>query len=813
MSTARAIADAQSSHPSDSRMSATQLFAAGGLLLLLWVVALAALARVFVWGAWWPSAVGIVGVTIAAACATQARFPNHRVRAGFTGFAAGLAGWLLLLALSGRADLWWGDPAAVFEQVQLRIIGGSAPLTVTGPLTELLLAIVLLVAAASTMLLVAAELPLLAGGLVTINLIVPAAVTGVSAGVPAWGAAVLMLALLAWLGSGSPRWHGVPAAVVAAALALGAMIVTPQTQDRIWNDSLFPSPVSRTVPDVTLALAEDLRERSSAPAFSFTSSAPGPLRFTLATLAEFEGGQWQPQQELAANGADVTQPRSPATLPPAASDPAPIVPARSVTVTIDGLLSSWLPLPQSTMLVQPSDSGDEFQAERWLWSAASNTAQTERDITRRGYEYTAAAAPLDARQLPADGLASLPEEATALITNPQPGAAVTPYLELPDGMPDTVSTAAAEVTAGRTSRIAVGRALQDWFRSGAFSYDEAAPYQPGADPDDPYGVMTEFLETRRGFCVHYAATFAVMARDLGVPTRVAVGYASRAERDERTVVLGRELHAWPEIYVDDVGWVAFEPTPGGAGLLADGDTAQGDDSADAPDPTAAPEDQPTDLAQPTEDPTEDPAEAPASGTDAADTTASSASTPGILIASTSLVALLLAALGAPAVRRAWRRRRRMRAIDASAAPASAAWAEVRNTVTDLGFDEIDEAAIGPRALTADALLEHWERTGLLAGESALSARRIAAAMTAERYGAGPSARVGGDGPSGGGRGGGDDGGRAPHPDLGHDLATSTAALREAAGPARRLRARWLPRSVVRRSSHAGDAASASNTAR
>ncbi|KTR87317.1 transglutaminase-like domain-containing protein, partial [Leucobacter chromiiresistens] len=718
------------------RLPAARLLPAGGLLLLLWIVVLGSLTRVFAWGAWWPSAAAIVGVTIATACALRARSPRRGLRAGLGGFAAGFAAWTLLLLLSGRAGDWWVDPAAVFEQAQLRIIGGSAPLTVSGPLTDLLLAVVLLVAAATALVLVAAELPLLAGVLVSLVLLVPAAVTGVSAGAPAWLGALLILGLLASAGARTPRWYGALSGAVAAALALGAMSATPATQDRVWNDSLFPSPVSRTVPDVTLALAEDLRERSSAPAFSFTSSAPGPLRFTLATLAEFEGGQWQPQQELAADGADVTRARSAATAPPTASEAAPPAPARTVTVTIDGLLSSWLPLPQSTTHVLRSGADEAFQAERWIWSAEANTAQTERDITRRGYRYTAEAAPLDAGQLPADGLASLPQRATELLTEPDPGSPVAAYLALPDGLPESVSSAAAEAAEGRTSRIAVGRALQEWFRSGAFGYDEAAPYQPGADPDDPYAVMTEFLDTRRGFCVHYAATFAVMARHLGVPTRVAVGYATRAERDERTVVLGRELHAWPEIYVDDVGWVAFEPTPGGAGLEADGDRPPRAEPSETPDAAEAPETEPADPAQPSETPVDDPATGPAAGADPATSAETATPVAALAVAALGIAALLILAASAPAARRLLRRRRRLRAIVQGPAPAGAAWDELRDTVTDLGLGAGAGSTTAPRAQTAVALLEHWRSTGALPDAAAADADALAEAMTEERYGPG-----------------------------------------------------------------------------
>jgi hypothetical protein len=54
----------------------------------------------------------------------------------------------------------------------------------------------------------------------------------------------------------------------------------------------------------------------------------------------------------------------------------------------------------------------------------------------------------------------------------------------------------------------------------------------------------------------------VMARTLGIPSRVAVGYTpGRLRADGWYSVLGRNSHAWPEIWFDGIGWVKFEPTP------------------------------------------------------------------------------------------------------------------------------------------------------------------------------------------------------------------------------------------------------------
>ncbi len=106
--------------------------------------------------------------------------------------------------------------------------------------------------------------------------------------------------------------------------------------------------------------------------------------------------------------------------------------------------------------------------------------------------------------------------------------------------------------------------IQDWFRLG-FSYDDTVDY---SDADDP---LAAFIEDRRGFCQQFSSAFALLARSLGLPSRVAVGFTpgdareiEGADGDDGTVeyvVRGRHAHAWPEVYLNGAGWVPFEPTP------------------------------------------------------------------------------------------------------------------------------------------------------------------------------------------------------------------------------------------------------------
>ncbi|MBI4885167.1 MAG: transglutaminase domain-containing protein [Actinobacteria bacterium] len=138
-------------------------------------------------------------------------------------------------------------------------------------------------------------------------------------------------------------------------------------------------------------------------------------------------------------------------------------------------------------------------------------------------------------------------------TDNAPGAV---YYELPDGFPDVARDAAEFTTRDAPTTFDKMIALQNWFRT-EFEYD--LDVQSGNSND----AIESFLLNKRGFCQQFAGTFAAMARSLGLPARVAVGFTQGLlGNDGRYHVFGRNAHAWPEVWFDSAGWVAFEPTPG-----------------------------------------------------------------------------------------------------------------------------------------------------------------------------------------------------------------------------------------------------------
>jgi len=130
---------------------------------------------------------------------------------------------------------------------------------------------------------------------------------------------------------------------------------------------------------------------------------------------------------------------------------------------------------------------------------------------------------------------------------------------LPANFPQRVKDLARQIVsdAGATNSFDQASALEAWLRTHIDYNDKIEGPQLGQD-----GVDYVLFESRAGYCDYYAAAMVTMARSLGMPARVAVGYA-RGEYDAKSDtyrVRERDAHAWVEVYFPAYGWVEFEPT-------------------------------------------------------------------------------------------------------------------------------------------------------------------------------------------------------------------------------------------------------------
>jgi hypothetical protein len=203
----------------------------------------------------------------------------------------------------------------------------------------------------------------------------------------------------------------------------------------------------------------------------------------------------------------------------------------------------WLPVPYHLQTLSLLGLPGEFAFVPRDETVTSRTADSVSHVS--SYLVTSFTTTPTAQQL---------ESAT-----PAPADIVAQFGNVPSGVPAVVGDYAHQVTAGLTNNYDRALALQSFFRDrNNFHYDLSAGYGDG------YRAMSAFLQRRRGFCQHFAATMAMMARELGIPSRVVVGFLdpSKIQGGNQYVFTSNDAHAWPELYFGGIGWVRFEPTPG-----------------------------------------------------------------------------------------------------------------------------------------------------------------------------------------------------------------------------------------------------------
>jgi transglutaminase-like putative cysteine protease len=104
-------------------------------------------------------------------------------------------------------------------------------------------------------------------------------------------------------------------------------------------------------------------------------------------------------------------------------------------------------------------------------------------------------------------------------------------------------------------RAILQRAIQLYNRE--FTYTLEPPLLDMRDPYDDF-----LFNTRRGFCEHYAGSFALLMRAAGIPARVVTGYQGGEVNpfNQELIVRQADAHAWTEIWMQGEGWVRVDPT-------------------------------------------------------------------------------------------------------------------------------------------------------------------------------------------------------------------------------------------------------------
>ncbi|MDN5668627.1 MAG: DUF3488 and transglutaminase-like domain-containing protein [Renibacterium salmoninarum] len=596
-------------------------------------------------------------------------------------------------------------------------------------------------------------MPAISGlGLLAIALI-PAVLKAESLGVTGFvlGAVgyLMLLALSHWQNGGRPRrsvralWRvgGIGAGALVLALFLGMVIPG-------FSTGTFPQgsrlgnfgQVAGLSP--FLSLGRDLREPTGAGRINYATTAASPPYLRTLTIENFDGESWQPSDRSseARLGTDFIQ-----------NDFAPTqTSSQSVTTRISPVQfsSEWLPVPYP-----PSEING--LVGRWTWDPKT-LALKALDNGSLGQTYTVTSqSPL-----------LTPEILETAITPPRPSLDPV-FMSLPANVPSIIRETALEVTGRSPTYYDKAMALQQYLRGAEFSYSLQAPVSGGYDGSS-MGALAKFLEVKSGYCVHFSAAMAVMAREAGIPSRIGVGFAPgtatgqtvelNGQQVTEYMVDGRAAHAWPELYFEGLGWVPFEPTPSRGQVPSYAQTPSS--PADPQNPEVLPQPTPSAPAVPSP-----PAVPPAAG---------GQNTPGTgfnawLLLFPLLGLAVLAGLALPALSRGSLRHRR---LAGDPTPANA-WAEFQDTAADYGLPA--SASETPRRF-----VDRLAGSGRL-GSPGPDLSGLLAAYERTSYGQpGPAARL------------------APGSPETAQAAAAVGALRKHSPTKQRLRATLFPTSTLQR---------------
>ncbi|GEM_PF-2343914 len=141
------------------------------------------------------------------------------------------------------------------------------------------------------------------------------------------------------------------------------------------------------------------------------------------------------------------------------------------------------------------------------------------------------------------------------------------YLELPPGLPDRLKKLAHSLCGKDNTRDnltparirEISGSIQKYLASN-YSYSlKVPPFKKGVKSSD---FVSDFLfDLKRGYCVHFATSFVILARLCGIPSRYVTGFLAYPSRMTTTTISGLQAHSWPEIWIPGKGWMTWEATP------------------------------------------------------------------------------------------------------------------------------------------------------------------------------------------------------------------------------------------------------------
>lgn len=541
--------------------------------------------------------------------------------------------------------------------------------------------------------------------------------------------------------------------------AIAAPLLLPSLNlHRLFDQGHGGPVVNVALPDAVDQMRALLTNTSNSPVLSYQAHGADPGQYLQVYVLNYSSsqGKWT----LVQLGRSITVGQQ-ALLQPPGVDPSAQFGETTTTIKLGNVSGTsrgynspvfFLPVPYWPIQLNVNGTWNESGNSLMVYSGNTKPAGTSYTVLNGQVEPTKA------------------EEAS---TSPIPPDIVKNYTQFHSPVTPELKAIAQRVTKRASTPFAKAIALENYFQTGGFTYNLHGPDLPNTAG----GVLTFLTTDKQGFCEQFAFAMAVLARLVGIPSRIAIGYTAGTKQANGTwSVTTADAHSWPELYFPQIGWLRFEPTPVGPHGQGTGQQptyATGGGSGGQPGSSPSTGTSGNQHSRSGLGPLQSHVRQPGTGsgqvghelTAKPPTPHAPVPIAQILL---GLLALLIIAGIVPGTMRIVGRRRRWRAAASDSELARAAWQEICADLDDFGLPR--KLSESPRAtarrISVDANIDDTARQAI---------GRIATVVERCRYAPVPASAAG----------------------IRADVNQVRRSLARSAGTLQRLRARFVPASVVR----------------
>jgi transglutaminase-like putative cysteine protease len=541
------------------------------------------------------------------------------------------------------------------------------------------------------------------------------------------------------------------------ALAVALPMVLPHMPTYFLTDGLGRSTNGVGLGDdvslsSTVDISRDLRAQNPRIVLTYTTMDPTPPPLRIDVLTDFEDGEWRTRRMT-------TRPTEHPSIPPLPD--LAWVDGRQSRIRVE---NNHLKPPQLAAPF-PLVSAD-LDGARWGLNA-NRSPRVASKVDSYEVSYLTPGPPLEALNQPMEAPASEQQFREELAVDPRSSS--------------TITELAASIVPRDSTRLQAARLIQAHLRGLDYSYSLTLASPVASANGRPVGrdPISQFLATKQGYCVQYATAMVMVARSLGIPARMAIGFLPGSRNSAPTgapaeavspeagyTVRATDAHAWPELYFEGVGWLRFEPTPAARVAAVPSYSEERAETTPGGAATTAPTagSSATRIGPSAKDLSDrEDVQGNPSSSGPLDGLGSISWSTWLLI---SFVLALLGGLSVPAAARARHRRAVQEAADA-AQRVEVEWQTMVKRIRDLGVAP-------PAGSTPRQAGQYLRHEVYLTGADAEALGRVVATLERSRYA-----------PPG-----------APLPDIAPDTHAVVHAVSASRGRRDRLRARWLPQEGV-----------------